>query len=607
MNVSDFVVRFLAEHGVSDVFMVSGGGIMYLTDALGRAGAPRYWCNYHEQACAIAAEGYARILGTPGVCLVTSGPGAANALSGIAGAWVDSIPVIVISGQVRRDLIADYSRWRQLGPQELDIIDMAKPVTKLALEIASPEEVPNALEAAWHAATSGRPGPVWLSIPLDVQGAEYVEGRGSSRQVAGLDDEAEAHSADGSSLRDVLARLRGAKRPLILCGNGIHLAGAEAQFGEFVRRLGIPVVATIGAMDLLGEDDPCFMGRFGPTGQRRANFAVQNADLLLCLATGMSVAAIGFDSAGFAPGAAKIMVNIDTNEMTRPHLRLDAALPMDVRDFMRELVEAMSPGEQFERDPWTSACRSWKASYPVVTREYVEDREHVNSYYLAHALSQVLNSEDVILTGNALDAHSVFHSFAVTKGQRVVTNVNFGAMGWDLPALVGACVARKGARVVLVTGDGSLQFNSQELLAIGSHRLNALIFVLNNGGYQSIRSTQERFSEGRLVGSDESSGIANPSYSALAEANGLRYCRLENNADVDDHLAEMTAVAGPLLCEVNVAYAQERMPRVVSRRRADGILVSGVLHDQYPFLPEAEITANMSVSAADVDLVDQGA
>jgi acetolactate synthase I/II/III large subunit len=600
MNVADTVVRFLAEHGVDDVFMVSGGGIMYLTDALGRAGTPRYWCNYHEQACAIAAEGYARILGTPGVCLVTSGPGATNALSGIAGAWVDSIPVIVISGQVRRDLIADYSRWRQLGPQEIDIIDMAKPVTKLALEIGSPEEVPDALEAAWHAATSGRPGPVWLSIPLDVQGAEYVEGRDTPPQ-------AEAHRADSSVLRDVLARLRGAKRPLILCGNGIHLAGAEAQFDEFVRRLGIPVVATIGAMDLLGEDHPCFIGRFGPTGQRRANFAVQNADLLLCLATGMSVAAIGFDSAGFAPGAAKIMVNIDANEMTRPHLRVDVGVPMDVRDFMRELVEALSPDERFEQESWNSACRSWKASYPLVTREYVEDREHVNSYYLAHALSQVVNADDVVLTGNALDAHSVFHSFAVTKGQRLVTNVNFGAMGWDLPALVGACVARRGARVVLVTGDGSIQFNSQELLAIGSRRLNALIFVLNNGGYQSIRSTQERFSEGRLVGSDESSGIANPSYSALAQAYGFRYCRLENNAQVDAHLAEMIAVAGPLICEVNVAYSQERIPRVMSRRLADGSLVSGVLQDQYPFLPQTEVEANMRVSAADVAVVDQGA
>ena len=595
MNVSDAVVQFLAEHGVGDLFMVSGGGIMYLTDAVGRAGTPRYWCNYHEQACAIAAEGYARITGTPGVCLVTSGPGATNALSGIAGAWVDSIPVIAISGQVRRDLIADHARWRQVGPQEIDIVSMAKPVTKLALELGSPEEVPDALDAAWQAATTGRPGPVWLSIPLDVQGADYAPDDGWAHRGGAVERGSDGEGPNALVSGGVLARLRRAKRPLILCGNGIHLAGAEAQFGEFVRRLGIPVVATIGAMDLLGEDDPYFIGRFGPTGQRRANFAVQNADLLLCLATGMSVAAIGFDSAGFAPGAAKIMVNIDAEEMTRPHLRLDLRLAMDVRVFMRELIENLSPGEHLEIEPWNAACRGWKARYPLVTSEYVDDREHVNSYYLAHALSPLLAPDDVVLTGNSLDATSVFHSFAVTKGQRVLTNANYGAMGWDLPALVGACVARRGARVVLLTGDGSMQFNSQELLTIGANRLNALIMVLNNGGYQSIRSTQDRFCGGRFVGSDQSSGIANPSFSSLAEAYGVRYLRLESNEDVDAHLPDVVAMKGPTLCEVNVAYAQERIPRVTSRRLADGTLVSGVLHDQYPFLPREEVEANMSM------------
>jgi acetolactate synthase I/II/III large subunit len=603
VNVADGVIQFLARHGVTDVFMVSGGGIMYLTDALGRAGSPRYWCNYHEQACAIAAEGYARINGTPGVCIVTTGPGATNALSGIAGAWVDSIPVIVISGQVRRDLIADYSRWRQLGPQEIDVVDMARPVTKLALEVGPAEDVPAALELAWWTATTGRPGPVWLSIPLDVQGAEYPDQPASNEGgkepgISAADDQTEIDRAHDATWRELLTRLRAAKRPLIVCGNGIHLAGAEVQFRDFVERLCVPVVTTIGAMDLLGEDHPYYVGRFGPTGQRRANFALQNADLLLCLATGMSVAAVGFDSAGFAPGAAKIMVNIDPNEMTKPHLRLDLALAMDVRDFMREVIESLPSGETFEQESWNSVWREWKVRYPLVTDDYLEDHEHVNSYYLAHALSKVLSAEDVILTGNSLDAHSVFHSFAVTKGQRVVTNVNFGAMGWDLPALVGACVARNGRRVVLVTGDGSIEFNAQELLTIGAQRLNAIIFVLNNGGYQSIRSTQERFSEGRFVGSDESSGVSNPSFPALAKAYGLRYRRLETNEQVDADLADLIGLDGPTLCEVNVGYRQERIPRVMSKRQADGTFLSGALHDQYPFRPESEIEANMSVSDA---------
>jgi acetolactate synthase I/II/III large subunit len=600
MIVADAVVEFLERHGVGDVFMVTGGGIMYLTDALGRAGSPRFWCNYHEQACAIAAEGYARVTGAPGVCFVTTGPGATNALSGLAGAWVDSIPVIVIAGQVRRDLIADYSRWRQLGPQEINAVAMAKPVTKLAFEVASAGDVPAALELAWRTAVEGRPGPVLLSIPLDVQGAPYVPSRGDGQGDADHPavDRVTSQFAemDHAITEDVMARLRAAKRPLIVAGNGIHLAGAETQFDEFVLRLGIPVVATIGAMDLLGEDHPYFVGRFGPTGQRRANFALQNADLLLCLASGMSVAAIGFDSTGFAPNATKIMVNIDGSELTRPHLRIDLGIAMDVREFMRSLTAALSPGEAFNQESWISACRDWKLRYPLVTDDYTADPAHVNSYYLANALSRVLSADDVILTGNSLDAHSVFHSFAVTQGQRVITNVNFGAMGWDLPALVGACVAREGRRVVLVTGDGSLAFNSQELMTIGAQRLNALIFVLNNDGYQSIRSTQQRFSEGRLVGSDPSSGVSNPSFASLAAAYGLRYSKLDTNDEVDKLLPEVIRGDGPILCEVNISYSQERIPRIVSRRQADGTMSSGALHDQYPHRPQSEIDENMSVS-----------
>lgn len=595
MNVADAVIRFLAQKGVTDLFMVSGGGIMYLTDAVGRSESIRYWCNYHEQACAIAAEGYARILGKPGVCLVTSGPGATNALSGIAGAWVDSVPVIVISGQVRRDLIADHSRWRQLGPQEIDIVSMAKPVTKLAIEIESAEEIPNALASAWQAATSGRPGPVWLSIPLDIQGAEFDGDNSESVDEAAIRGESQVTVAQVRAVADVLVRLRAAERPLIVAGNGIHIARAETQFDAFVRRLGIPAVTTMGGMDLLGEDHPYYIGRFGPTGQRRANFALQNADLLLCVGTGMSVAAIGFDSSGFAPGAAKIVVNIDPDEMTKPHLRLDIGLAMDLRDFMHEASGRISAERSFEREGWMATCRDWKRRYPILTSDYLADQDHVNSYYLANSLSRLLNPEDTILTGNSLDATSVFHSFAAKPGQRVITNVNFGAMGWDLPALVGACVARKGGRVVLVTGDGSIQFNSQELMTIGKHKFDALIFVLNNRGYQSIRSTQERFAGGRLVGSDEASGIANPSFPAIAEAYGFRYCRLGSNRDVDEDLSTFLALKGPMICEVNVAYDQERIPRVVSRRLPDGSLKSGALHDQFPFLPQDEIDANMSV------------
>jgi acetolactate synthase-1/2/3 large subunit len=310
----------------------------------------------------------------------------------------------------------------------------------------------------------------------------------------------------------------------------------------------------------------------------------------------MSVAAVGFDGAGFAPRAAKILVNVDQGEMTRPHLAPDMRIEMDVRDFVPGLLLALGEDEHFGRQAWTSACESWKARYPLVTNDYFEDTDHVNTYVLANAISKMVDSDAVLLTGNSLDATSVFHSFAVTKGQRILTNVNFGAMGWDLPALVGACVARPGRRTILVTGDGSIQFNSQELLTIGANRLNAVIFVLNNGGYQSIRSTQQRFSGGRLVGADEASGVSNPNFQGVAHANGLRYMLLKNNEDVDARLADILAGDEPTLCEVNVSYTQERTPRVVSQRLADGTFVSGSLQDQYPHLPPSEVAANMRIS-----------
>ncbi len=546
MNCSEHIVEFLADHGTTDIFMVSGGGIMYLTDAVGRHPRVKHWCNYHEQASAIAAEAYARLTGRPGVCLVTVGPGATNALAGIAGAWVDSVPLIVISGQVRRELIADHKRWRQVGPQEADIIALARPITKLSIEIMSAEDVDGALDAAWEAATTGRPGPVWLSVPLDIQGADRPERQHNPRPI----HHERERARDLDALPAIAARIDSARRPVVVAGNGIHLGKAEKAFEEFIRSHQLPVVTTIGGMDLLGEEHPCFVGRFGPTGQRRANFAVQNADLLLGLATGMSVAAIGFDSEGFAPRAAKVLVNIDAGEMSRPHLHPDLALEMDVTEFMTGIAEYLDPDAAQQREGWLQHCQSWKREFPILTSDYCRDSQHANTYYLAHALSQLMTADDTVVTGNSLDATSIFHSFAVKPGQRVITNTNYGSMGWDLPAAVGAAVARLGRRVVLVAGDGSLQFNVQELLAIKRHRLNVVIFILNNEGYESIRSTQDRFFDGRHVGADERSGITNPSYPDLAKAYDLEYRFLGSNSEIDSGLQSILTTDGPTLVEV---------------------------------------------------------
>jgi acetolactate synthase I/II/III large subunit len=597
VNVADRIFQHLAGRGVRDIFTVTGGGIMHLVDALGRNPDIAYWCNYHEQASAIAAESYARLTGRIGVCLVTSGPGATNALSGLASAWMDSAPVLILAGQVRRDLIADYSKWRQLGPQEVNATAMASPVTKRVFSLASPTGVATLLDEALATALSNRPGPVWVDVPLDVQGTELPPESSPRGAAPTSQPEVQRTRCALADLEDVVGALRTSERPTIVCGKGIRLAGAVGELDEMVRLRSLPVVSTIGGMDVLPEDHPLYFGRFGPTGQRRANFLVQNADLLLCLGTGLSIAAIGFDTSGFAPTAKKILVNVDGGELTKPHLKPDMTIQCDLREFLSALREhAGAEADLPKHEEWLAACRDWKGRYPLVTPDYTADTGHVNSYYLAHRLSRQLGRDDVVLTGNSLDAHSVFHSFAVTEGQRVFTNTNYGAMGWDLPALVGACVGHGDGRVVLVTGDGSIQFNIQELLTVGRHRMNAHIFVLNNGGYQAIRATQRTFCEGRLVGCDASSGVFTPSFRHLAAAYGIRYTTLSTNDDVDARLPEILVARGPSLCEVNVGYEQERLPRVMSRRLADGTLRSGALENQYPFLPPDEVSANMRVS-----------
>jgi acetolactate synthase-1/2/3 large subunit len=593
MNAAEYVFTRLAEQGVRDVFMVSGGGIMHLTDALGRNPDLKYWCNHHEQACAIAAEGYARATGGIGVCLVTTGPGSTNALSGIAGAWVDSIPVVVISGQVRTDLIADYATYRQIGPQEIDIVSMARHVTKYARTVMSADEVPEALEQAIHLATTGRPGPVWLNIPLDVQSQSIDDVPRPPRS-----DESECGGPDlDADVEAVIDLIRHARRPVIVAGYGIHLAHAEPLFQRFVDRVGCPVVTTIAGMDLLYETHPLYMGRFGPTGLRRANLTIQNADLLLCIGASMSVASVGFDTTGFAPKAKRVMVNIDSDEMAKPNMTVDHAVLADAGSFLESCLGLLGGVALTYDERWSAATTEWKTRYPLVTGDHLADPDHVNSYVLANRVSGLMAPGDVVLSGNGLDAQSVFHSFAVKPGQRAITNSNYGAMGWDLPAAVGAAIARRGARTVLITGDGSVEMNVQELLTIGHNRLDVKIFVLNNGGYESIRATQMSFFDGRFVGCEAGSGVGNPRFQSLAEAYRLEYRLLRTNDDLVLGLPDIMAIEGPCLVEVNVSFVQERNPRIVSRRREDGTMESSPLDDQYPFLPEAERRANMRLFA----------
>jgi len=592
IRVADVIMRFLAERGLRDVFSVSGGGIMYLVDALGLEGRLRYRINNHEQASAIAAEAYARVTGSLGVCLVTTGPGSTNALSALAGAYVDSVPVLCISGQVRREVMADFGRQRQNGPQEIDILPMVRPVTKYAVTLDDAQQVLVELERACSLATSGRPGPVWLNVPLDVQNTLVDEA--GLPHAPGLDVPKARPSA--AQLEAVATALAQAERPLLIAGGGVRFAGAAESFRRFVSESGIPVLLTIGAMDLLPEDEPAYLGKFGPVGQRRANFALQNADALLSVGASMSISSIGFNTSQFAIRARmRIMVNVDAGELAKKNYRPDIAIEADAGAFLDDLLPLVRARGIAPSRRWLDACTNWKARYPLVGPEHRVDPEYVSSYVFVDALSDAAGPHDIIVTGNSLDAASVYQAFRVRDGQRVFTNVNFGAMGWDLPAAIGAACARPDARTVLVTGDGSLQFNVQELMTLAVNALDVKIFVLNNDGYESIRATQHNHFEGRLVGSDFGSGIGNPNFAWLARAYGIAYARIDRDADVAATLSDVLGNRGPALVEVRVSPVQSRIPKVSSFRRPDGTLESKPLHDMHPWLPADEIAENMAL------------
>jgi acetolactate synthase-1/2/3 large subunit len=589
IKLSDYVIEFLVQRGVGDIFLASGGGIMHLTDSVGRHPSMNYYCNYHEQASGGAAEAYARIREHVGVCLATVGPGASNALSGIMGAWTSSIPLIVLSGQVRRDLRADFKVTRQFGPQEGDAIAMARPVTKYAETVTEPKQVRYHMERAWYEATTGRPGPVWLEFPLDVQGAMIDENDLEAFHAP----PAPCFSPEALSktVGQVLEAMREAKRPIIVAGNGIRRAGAHQLFLELLERTRVPVVVPNTAKDVLHEDQRSMMGVFGTAGQRRANFTIQNSDLMLSLGAGLNCAKIGFNFAGFAPGARKIVVDIDSGQLHHQAVKPDFPVLCDLRVFLEEALRQLGKSDLHAPTRWLDACEKWKARYPTVDPEFLKETEHVNSYVFVDRLSDYTSASDVVVTGNALDCASFFQSYKMKPGQRGMDS-GWGSMGWCLPMAVGACIAAGRARTICVTGDGSLQWNVQELLTIKRYRLPVKIFVLNNEGYQSIRATQSNFFEGRLVGADYASGLDNPRFEMLAGAYDLKYVHIANHEQLD-RIPFVLDADGPVLCEVNISPKQGISPKASSYRRPDGTFESRPLEDMAPFLSREEIWENM--------------
>ncbi len=599
MKLSDYVIGRLADWGVRNIFLVTGGGAMHLNDSIGHHPSIQYVCNHHEQASAMAAEGYARVSGLPGVVSVTTGPGAINAINGVFGAFTDSVPMLIISGQVKRETCMrsrGISGLRQLGDQEVDIISMVSNITKYAVMIDDPLAIRHHLERAWHLAKNGRPGPCWLDIPVDVQAATI-----DPATLRGYDpdrDEATRAKAGTESIvlnsycREVLQRIGNAKRPVILAGTGIRAGNALAEFEIAFRRLGIPVT-TAWTNDLIASDDPLFCGRQGTIGDRAGNFTVQNADVLLVLGSRLNIRQTSYNWQSFAPNAFKIQVDIDPAEMHKPTVQPDLAIIADLKQFLIALVRQCDTDNYGagRHGSWIEWCRERVLRYPAVRSGQRQSGPPLNPYYFVEQLSNKLAGDDVVICANATSCIVPFQTMRLAKTQRLISNSGSASMGYDLPAAIGAAFARPGHRVICIAGDGSIQMNIQELQTIVHHRLPVKIFVLNNSGYLSMRMTQSGFF-GRLTGESASSGASFPDMVKVACAYGIPSFRIDRESQMDQ-VDRALAAEGPALIDVIVDPKQEFEPRSKAKQLPDGRIVSPSLEDMYPFLPEDELMDNV--------------
>lgn len=624
IKVSDYIAGLVAELGIEHVFTVTGGGAMHLNDSFGHSSELRCIYNHHEQACAIGAESYARIAGKPALLCVTTGPGGTNALTGVLGAYLDSIPMLVISGQVRYDTTVRSTGLdiRAMGDQEFDITRAAASMTKYCEMVVEPTRIRYCVKKAYHEAVTGRPGPTWLDIPLNVQGA-YID----TDELVDYDENCDEYADYKKSLppkpgreliMSVIEKVKKAERPVLNAGNGIRIAGAAEVFERVKRKLNIPVVTGWDSIDLCADDEPLYVGRAGIMGDRAGNFAVQNSDLFLSVGSRLSIRQVGYNYKSWARAAYTIVEDVDAQELKKPTLHVDMPVWADALDFLTVLDECLTQlcgedGKLFPDGKWHEACRGWKKNYPVVMEKHYDKciengHEYANVYAFIKELSRRLYPGQTTVVGNGSACVVGSHAYVIKEGQRFIINSAVASMGYDLPAAIGAWVAQKAGTVnensgnsgqdydiICVTGDGSIQMNLQELQTIVHHRMNMKIFVINNGGYHSIRQTQKNFFGEPLVGIGEDSGdLSFPDMAKLAWAYGYEYRSIGSN-DKFDVLDEFLEIKGPAICEVFVGRGQKFEPKSATKRLDDGTLVSAPLEDMAPFLPKEELERNMFI------------
>lgn len=605
-RLADYVADFLVGHGISDCFMVTGGGAMHLNDALGHKEGLHCTYNHHEQGCAIAAEAYSRVNNKMAALCVTTGPGGTNAITGVVGGWLDSVPMFVISGQVRYDTTARYMEqfsdglsFRAVGDQEFDITKSVSNMCKYATMIEDPMQIRYALEKGYHLAMTGRRGPAWIDIPVNYQGC-LIE----TDDLKGYDPKEDETDmpvpVSVDTVKTVVEKIRAAKRPILYAGNGIRLSEGYDQFRKALDKLNIPVATCWDSIDAIEDENPLYVGRGGIMGDRAGNFAVQNADLILAVGNRLSIRQVGYNWKTWAREAFVIDVDVDPAELKKTTIHVEMPICADAKNFLETLNDVLD-GESspvFNGNDWIERCNKWKKDYPVtLPKHWEEDGKYANVYAFIRYLSDNLPDGNMTVVSNGSACVVGSHNYVIKKDARFIINSAIASMGYGLPAAIGACVACGNKTTICIEGDGSIMMNLQELQTVLTNNLPIKLFLINNEGYHSIRQTQNNlFGNHTKVGiGPESGDLSFPSYKKLAEAFGYPYYEANSNASMKEAVDNMLKSDGPAFCEIFVSPKQNFEPKSATKRLEDGSLVSPPLEDLAPFLPREEVLANMII------------
>lgn len=590
MRAADVVFKFLTDKGIDTVFMITGGQAMFLNDAVYQNKKIKAIFNHHEQAAGMAAEAYGRITGKLGVSVVTAGPGAVNVMNGVVGGWTDSSPMMVVSGQTAYFNVEyqEKTKIRQIGIQGINIKPLVEDVTKFFITVDNPQKILYYMEKAYHLATTGRPGPVWIDFPLNLQGVQVDIKK--LKHFIPPKEKINSSSLE-KSVKKTIELLKKAKRPLFLVGQGVRISKSIGELEQVLKKINAPIITSRLGIDIINSDHPLFVGRPGTYGERAANFAVQNADLIIAAGCRLATGMIGHNAKDFGRNAKKVVVDVDKKELNKPGPDITVKVLSDAKDFLRELLKMSKKVSFPDYKEWIIVCNNWKRKYPVVLSSYKYEKP-VNSYYFTNELSKNASSEDMILVDTGGCFHTVCQTWKIKKGQRFLTTGGISSMGY-WAAGIGACLANGGKRTFIITGDGSLQMNIQELATVKQNNLPIKIFIFNNNGYGLIRHTQKNFMEGRLFGVSPETGLSCPDSIKIAKAYGIKGVRISSVEEIEAKLKEVLEYDGPVICDILTPEWQLLIPRTASEKRPDGTLVAKPYEDMFPFLDPKELKANM--------------